>query len=153
MEIEYNWLHTGHTIGSSNDVPITPAGRKARHLIEAMVNRKMTWESISNAIRVDRQELDRIQGSNYTQIPAIKKISYQTVYYAMRKEIKRRSQLDRLLSESLEKWGHRIEQEDGQWHYDNTMDHIQEGMFAFCFITKFQKEVNTLSFFSFFTVP
>ena len=150
MEIKYNWLHTGHVVGSSDDVPIIPAGRKARHLIEAMVNQKMTWQIISNAIRVNREELDHIRVSNYTQVPAIKKISYQTVYYAMRKEIKRRSQLDSLLLASLEKWGQKIEQGGGHWYYDNTMDHIQEGMFAFYFITEFQQEVNYIIFLFFY---
>ena len=68
----------------------------------------------------------------------------------MRKAINRCSQLDRLLPASLEKWGCKIKEEGGHWHYNNTIEHIQEGMFAFCFITEFQKEVNYLIIYLFY---
>ncbi|KAG2216560.1 hypothetical protein INT45_013569 [Circinella minor] len=124
MHIEYNWQHTGHDLGSSADMQSIPAGRSARQLIEAMIDEEMTWKSISHAIRVDRAELERIKMSNYKQLPAIKKISYDMVYYAMRRAIKRRSQLGRSLRESLEKWGEKISSEEGAYHYNNNMNDI-----------------------------
>ncbi|KAI9494787.1 hypothetical protein BDB00DRAFT_871061 [Zychaea mexicana] len=74
--IEYDWRHTGHEVCWRNDLITAPGGRRARQLLEKMVDSKMSWVAIEHALRVDKNQLQRIKASKYRELPAIKQIPY-----------------------------------------------------------------------------
>lgn len=141
VHIEYRWRHENHIPGSVEDLKKAPISRQAREMIHNMVDQNMNWASIQNVLRVDHKSLKDIMAGDGDGIPAILRIGYQQVYYAMRSCMDKRAKFNKSdLKASLEQWGDKIANEDGYSIY-HSMDDIQEGMFLFAFMSSWQLQV------------
>ncbi|KAI9270502.1 hypothetical protein BDA99DRAFT_569841 [Phascolomyces articulosus] len=67
-------------------------------------------------IRLDKTRLGQILSGDFNNIPHSLRVSYQEVYYAMTKVLKKRSPV---FDTSLSRWGAKIEQENGYWTSEN----------------------------------
>lgn len=141
VHIEYRWRHENHIPGSVEDLKKAPISRQAREMIHNMVDQNMNWASIQNVLRVDHKSLKDIMAGDGDGIPAILRIGYQQVYYAMRSCMDKHAKFNKSdLKASLGQWGDKIANDDGYSTY-HSMDDIQEGMFLFAFMSSWQLQV------------
>ena len=103
----------------------------------------MTWKNVKSMIRLDKDRLGQILSGDFTNIPHVLRITYQEVYYAMTRVMKKRSQLSPQFDESLRLWGNRIAQQNGHWISKN-LSTYQEGMFFFAFMSDWQLTVRKI---------
>lgn len=141
MRVEYHWKHVNHIPGSSADLATAPISRQARELIQAIVDQNMTWATIKSMLRVDTQSLVDIYEGDGSGIPAIMRIGYSHVYYAMSKFMNDHARLDDSIGTSLENWSTRITEEKGYSTYI-PMDGDQSGMFLYAFLSQWQLDVS-----------
>lgn len=141
MTVEYNWKHVNHIPGSSTDLATAPISRQAREMIQAMVDQNMTWSSIKSILRVGTQSLVDIYDGDGSGIPAIMRIGYSHVYYAMSKFMNEHAKLNDDIEPSLKQWSTRITGEKGHSTYIPMDDH-QPGMFLYAFLSQWQLDVS-----------
>ena len=91
-----------------------------------MVEKYLTWKSVKSMIRSDKDRLGQILSGDFANIPHVLRITYQEVYYAMKK----RSHLSPQFDGSLLLWDDRIAQNNGHWTLKN-LSTYQEGIFFF----------------------
>ena len=142
MAVTYHWKHDNHVPGSDEDLIKAPISREARNVIQEMVENDMNWTSIKSLLRVDKDSLLDILSGDSTGIPAMLRIGYNQVYYAMRKCIRKRAILDTELEDSLLEWDTKLAQDNGLSTYI-ALDSIQIGMFAYAFMHQWQLEVRS----------
>lgn len=140
MTVTYHWKHENHVPGSNEDLIKAPVSRETRRIIHNMVENDMNWTSIKSVLRVDKDSLVDILNGDSTGIPAMLRIGYNQVYYAMRKCIRNRAMLDTDLEESLLEWDDKLAQDSGLSTYIS-LDDIQIGMFVYAFMHQWQLEV------------
>jgi hypothetical protein len=92
-------------------------------------------------IRVNRSVLTDILGGNSDNIPESLRISYQTVYYLMKKCMEKRAQLDPDMVTSLRLWGERKIGPEG-YYLERNLDQHQRGMYLFAFMSQWQLRVS-----------
>jgi hypothetical protein len=119
-----------------------PISRDARLALKELVESKMDWINIKHLIRKDRVSLaTMLSRGNEANIDESMRLTYDSVYYAMKNAFKETAMLDKDLGTSLRKWKDQITASGGQC-YTRNLDAMQEGMFMFAFCTQWQMEVS-----------
>lgn len=139
--VAYNFEHIGHVPGSIDDLRAVGVPAEIRDVIVSLVERNLTWVNIKHMIRMDRVALERILNGETTNIPESIQVSYQTVYYAIKKCMEGRAYLDKNMVGSLRLWGSQKIQPDGHYLAKN-LDQHQRGMYFFAFMSNWQLQVN-----------
>ena len=134
VSIKYYWKHEGHQANSIEDLSSAPVSREIQDLIQEMVEKDLTWKNVKSMIRLDKDRLGQILSGDFANIPHVLRITYQEVYYAISRAMKKRSHLLPQFDESLYFWGDRIAQNNGYWTSKN-LSTYQEGMLFFAFMS------------------
>ncbi|SAL96046.1 hypothetical protein, partial, partial [Absidia glauca] len=135
--IKYKFGHVGHVPGSRADLQVVGVSDETWRLITGLLDHSLKWDNIKSMIRVDRSVLSDILGGNSDNIPESLRISYQTVYYLMKKCMEKRAQLDPDMVTSLRLWGERKIGPDG-YYLERNLDQHQRGMYLFAFMSQWQ---------------
>jgi hypothetical protein len=141
VKITYNFEHVNHQPGSLADLQVVGVSDKIRILIDSLVEQNLTWINIKHMIRVDRSVLAGILGGENTNIPVSMRISYQTVYYSVRKYMERRAYLNNDMVLSLKEWGRTRIGPEG-FYFSKNLDVHQRGMYLFAFMHRWQLGVS-----------
>jgi hypothetical protein len=77
-------------LGALEDLRVVGVSDETRALVNNLVEQNLTWANIKNLIRLDRSMLRNIIDGTNVNIPDAMRITYQTVYYAMKECMKTR---------------------------------------------------------------
>ncbi|KAI8328280.1 hypothetical protein BC941DRAFT_445310 [Chlamydoabsidia padenii] len=138
VTVTYNWKHVGHIPGSIEDLGSAPVSRNSRLALQQLVENKMNWKNIKHFLRPNASKLATIlEAGDNAIIEESMRLSYQSVYHAMGKFMKKCALRDPLLNKSLALWGEALAGSGGQYYAKN-LDTMNDGMFLFAFGTKWQ---------------
>ncbi|KAI8328111.1 hypothetical protein BC941DRAFT_477167 [Chlamydoabsidia padenii] len=85
VKIVYKFEHVGHVAGSLADLQVIGVSGNLRNVINDLVERNLSGVAIKHMLRVNRTILTSILSGTCNNIPQTMRISYQTVYYAVKK--------------------------------------------------------------------
>jgi hypothetical protein len=141
VTISYLFEHNGHVPGSLSDLQVVGVSDGIKETINMLVEQNLTWVNIKHLLRVDRNVLSGILEGDSTSIPTSMRVSYQTVYFAVRKCMERRAYLDNDMVTSLRRWGTQKIDPEG-YYLERNLDEHQRGMYLFAFMHKWQLNVS-----------
>jgi hypothetical protein len=145
VTITYDWKHVGHTPGSIENMASTPIGRDARLALKQLVECKMSWVNIKQILRQDSTKLlailDNGPTAPDTTIEESFRLTYDSVYYAMRTHLKKLAMLHPNISTSLAMWKDKIVA-TGRHCFTKNLDQMDDGMFMFSFCSQWQLNVS-----------
>lgn len=65
VEVEYKWQHTGHEIGTVQDMASTRLSNQVKIWLNNRVNEGLDWNSIKPLLRIDDTTLDQVSRSHH----------------------------------------------------------------------------------------
>jgi hypothetical protein len=141
VQVVYHFKHNGHVPGSLNDLKVVGLSDGLKNVIYNLVDQNLTWVNIKHLIRLDRTKLASILNGETTNIPEAMRVSYNTVYYAVKKCMERRAYLNVDMVTRLRQWGNEKIAPEG-FFFERNLDEHQRGMYVFAFMSRWQLNVS-----------